>query len=60
MKSPAETLRDTAAMALRHRWDGRTLAAAVRAWEHLRGVEAPEAVRQAAIMIGWRHPDAPP
>jgi hypothetical protein len=39
---------------------GRTLAAAVRAWERLRGVEAPQAVREAAIAIGWRQPDANP
>lgn len=56
----ADPIAETVRLVIRHQWDGRTFAAAVRAWERLRGVEAPEAVRRAAIAIGWRRPEAAP
>lgn len=58
--STADALAETAKLVTRHRWDGRTFAAAVRAWERLRGVEAPAEVRALAVTVGWRHADATP
>jgi hypothetical protein len=56
----ADKLRGTARLVLRRQWDGRHFAGAVRAWENLRGEDAPAEVHELAVLVLWEGRDLPP
>ena len=47
------------AAVLRRQWEGRYFAGAVRAWEKLRGEDAPVEVHELAVLVLWQGRDLP-
>jgi hypothetical protein len=45
---------------LRRQWDGRRFAGAVRAWEKLRGEDAPAEAHELAVLVLWQGRDLSP
>jgi hypothetical protein len=56
----ADKLRASARLVLRRQWDGRHFAGAVRAWEKLRGEDAPAEVHELAVLALWQGRDLAP
>lgn len=59
-KTPADTLRSVAALVIRRGLDGRAFPEAVEGTAGRFHRDAPQAIRELAAVVRFRHPDATP